>query len=374
MRSWRKTESEVPRRVPAAPRRAGVRRGDRQPRLPAVDADGGLRRSDARHRTARPGPVASRLHPPGPRAGMPGLRHPRGVDRQGGGDCRAPRGHLLFLRRHVARSRQRLRPAVRQGAGGRRAHSLFAVGRLENRGPPSRPAGGVLRGGIRDHGAGQRHGRVSRPAAGHRQLLDAGLPRPGPAGDGGHSRLPGQPGAGLPGRGPRLHGDGLHGVRADRTAVRRPDRGHRLRTPGHSPGRAHGRQAVGSGSCGRGEPVRPHRPAAGESDRAASDAGGVRGRAPQVAGRRRDRRQRAGIAARLYAELDAETRFGVAGPSAEEAAECISGLILQGRKRPTDCPAFGGCCRPEHPLGATMVSAEGACAAYYAHRRMGVAP
>lgn len=75
-----------------------------------------------------------------------------------------------------------------------------------------------------------------------------------------------------------------------------------------------------------------------------------------------------------YADLDAETRFGLAGRSAAEAAECISGLILQGRKRPTDCPAFGGRCRPEHPLGATMVSSEGACAAYYAHRRMGVAP
>ena len=75
-----------------------------------------------------------------------------------------------------------------------------------------------------------------------------------------------------------------------------------------------------------------------------------------------------------YADLDAETRFGVAGRSSEESAECISGLILQGRKRPTDCPAFGGRCRPEHPLGATMVSSEGACAAYYAHRRMGVAP
>ena len=75
-----------------------------------------------------------------------------------------------------------------------------------------------------------------------------------------------------------------------------------------------------------------------------------------------------------YAEFDAEVRFGMAGHAAEEAAECISGLILQGRKRPTDCPAFGRRCRPEHPLGATMVSSEGACAAYYAHRRMGVGP
>ena len=74
-----------------------------------------------------------------------------------------------------------------------------------------------------------------------------------------------------------------------------------------------------------------------------------------------------------YAELDAEARFGVAGHSAEEAGECISGLILQGRNKPTDCPAFGTRCVPEHPLGATMVSSEGACAAYYAHRRMGAA-
>ena len=74
-----------------------------------------------------------------------------------------------------------------------------------------------------------------------------------------------------------------------------------------------------------------------------------------------------------YADLDAETRFGVAGQVFEEASECISGLILQGRYKPTDCPAFGSRCVPEHPLGATMVSSEGACAAYYAYRRMEVA-
>ena len=75
-----------------------------------------------------------------------------------------------------------------------------------------------------------------------------------------------------------------------------------------------------------------------------------------------------------YAGLDAEARFEVAGHEAEEAGECISGLILQGRNKPTDCPAFGSRCVPEHPLGATMVSSEGACAAYHAYRRMGVAP
>jgi hydrogenase expression/formation protein HypD len=70
-----------------------------------------------------------------------------------------------------------------------------------------------------------------------------------------------------------------------------------------------------------------------------------------------------------YREFDAERRFGVADYSAEESSECISGLVLQGVNKPRDCPAFGTRCTPEHPLGATMVSNEGACAAYYRYRR-----
>lgn len=69
-----------------------------------------------------------------------------------------------------------------------------------------------------------------------------------------------------------------------------------------------------------------------------------------------------------FAEFDAELRFGLAGYSAEESPECISGLVLQGIKKPHECPAFGTRCTPEHPLGATMVSSEGACAAYYRYR------
>jgi hydrogenase expression/formation protein HypD len=70
-----------------------------------------------------------------------------------------------------------------------------------------------------------------------------------------------------------------------------------------------------------------------------------------------------------YAELDAEHRFGVADHVAAEDPDCVSGLVLQGRRRPHECPCFGGRCTPEHPLGATMVSSEGACAAYYRYRR-----
>ncbi len=70
-----------------------------------------------------------------------------------------------------------------------------------------------------------------------------------------------------------------------------------------------------------------------------------------------------------FAGFDAETRFGVADRIADESPDCISGTILQGLKKPFECPAFGTICTPERPLGATMVSSEGACAAYYRYRR-----
>ena len=70
-----------------------------------------------------------------------------------------------------------------------------------------------------------------------------------------------------------------------------------------------------------------------------------------------------------YKFFDAELRFDLAGRSVEEASECISGLILRGVRKPPECPAFAARCNPEHPLGATMVSSEGACAAYYRYRR-----
>jgi hydrogenase expression/formation protein HypD len=69
-----------------------------------------------------------------------------------------------------------------------------------------------------------------------------------------------------------------------------------------------------------------------------------------------------------FAEFDAVRRFGVAGDAPPEATECISGLIMRGAKKPQECPAFGVRCTPEHPVGAPMVSSEGACAAYYRYR------
>ena len=69
-----------------------------------------------------------------------------------------------------------------------------------------------------------------------------------------------------------------------------------------------------------------------------------------------------------YADWDAERRFGAVRFDAEPAGECISGLVLRGAVKPPQCPAFGTRCTPDHPLGVTMVSSEGACAAYYAYR------
>ena len=70
-----------------------------------------------------------------------------------------------------------------------------------------------------------------------------------------------------------------------------------------------------------------------------------------------------------YAAFDAELKFAVADRNVDEPTDCLSGQVLQGHLKPHACPAFGVRCTPERPLGATMVSGEGACAAYYRYRR-----
>ena len=72
------------------------------------------------------------------------------------------------------------------------------------------------------------------------------------------------------------------------------------------------------------------------------------------------------------AAFDAEKKFSVGHIKTDEPAVCISGQILQGLKKPDECPAFGSECTPSNPLGATMVSSEGACAAYYKYSRRGL--
>ncbi|MEI8037159.1 MAG: hydrogenase formation protein HypD [Verrucomicrobiota bacterium] len=79
-----------------------------------------------------------------------------------------------------------------------------------------------------------------------------------------------------------------------------------------------------------------------------------------------------GLAVRpAYAAFDANQRFTLQPANCTVGTECISGEIMRGVKKPHDCPAFGTRCQPEHPLGAPMVSSEGACAAYFRYRSRG---
>ncbi|WP_367325526.1 hydrogenase formation protein HypD [Streptomyces sp. HUAS ZL42] len=78
--------------------------------------------------------------------------------------------------------------------------------------------------------------------------------------------------------------------------------------------------------------------------------------------------------AEAFRAYDAEHRFDVGDVRTVESPECHSGEVLQGLIKPNECPAFGTTCTPRTPLGATMVSSEGACAAYYLYRRLEVTP
>jgi hydrogenase expression/formation protein HypD len=75
-----------------------------------------------------------------------------------------------------------------------------------------------------------------------------------------------------------------------------------------------------------------------------------------------------------YRSYDAEARFEIGHITTQESPVCIAGKILQGLRKPQECPAFGHACTPQHPLGATMVSSEGACAAYYHYARIESSP
>ncbi len=72
----------------------------------------------------------------------------------------------------------------------------------------------------------------------------------------------------------------------------------------------------------------------------------------------------------VYSKFDAEKIFSLEEIPVEESRHCIAGLVLQGIKKPTECSAFGNLCIPENPLGAPMVSTEGACAAYFKYRKV----
>ena len=75
---------------------------------------------------------------------------------------------------------------------------------------------------------------------------------------------------------------------------------------------------------------------------------------------------------RQYEAYDARKKFNLRIEEVLENESCIAGEVLKGQKKPFECPNFGKECTPEHPLGAPMVSSEGACAAYYYYSRSGM--
>ena len=201
------------------------------------------------------------------------------------------------------------------------------------------------------------------------ELQRAGLARAGAAGDDRHPGGAGQPRAGLPRPGPRLHRDGLRP-----STSRSPSR---YRVPivitGFEPldllegvlrtvrqleaGRAEVENQYGRAVRPEGNPA---------SRQLIDDVFEVCDRKWRGVGLI----PRSGYRLRPeYRDHDAERLFEVDDIETQESSLCISGQILKGLKKPHDCPAFGKECTPQTPLGATMVSAEGACAAYYAYGR-----
>ena len=152
---------------------------------------------------------------------------------------------------------------------------------------------------------------------------------------------------------PLPRADRRHRLRAARPARRRAADGAAARS---GPGR--GREPVRAGPCGReGNPA---------SRRLIDEVFEVCDRKWRGVGLI----PQSGFKLRYeYRDHDAERLFEVDDIETQESPLCISGQILKGLKKPHDCPAFGKQCTPQTPLGATMVSSEGACAAYYAYGR-----
>ena len=270
----------------------------------------------------------------------------------------APGSDPLLVRRHAARARHRQGPAHRQGRGRRRAHRLLARWtpwrwRADN---PDRQ---VVFFAVGFETTAPANAMAASPgqAAGPRQLLAARVARAGAAGDGGHPAFARQPRAGLPGRGPRLRGDGLPrvpGPRASGTAC--PSW-----SPGFEPvdilqGVTMCVKQLEAGRARGGEPVRPLGAARRQPGGAAPDGGGVPGRAAQVARHRRDRARAASGSRRPTRPSTPNRRFeGLGAITARESPECISGLILTGLKKPRGVPGL----RPPLHARAASGSADG---------------
>ena len=336
-----------------------------------MGAHGSVRRADPLDREIRPRLAAAEAGRTGPRARLPGLRHAAGDDRQGARH-RAARPDVIFCSfgdmLRVPGSRDR--PAHSQVARRGRARGLFAAGLPEDRAGESGQEGGLLRHRLRDHGARQRHvglaGARSRACATSPILVSHVLVPPAMEAI---LRSPENRVQGFLGPGHVCAVMGYRRIRADRGEVPRADRRHGLRAAGHAARHAHGPAPTRSRQGGGGEPIPARRQTRRQPRRAGAGQQGLRGVRPQVARRGCHPQERLSPAGASSATTTPSTCSRSAGIKTQESPICISGLVLRGVKKPHDCPAFGKDCTPEHPLGATMVSAEGACAAYYTYGR-----
>ncbi len=177
------------------------------------------------------------------------------------------------------------------------------------------------------------------------------------------------PRAGISGGRACMQCDGNVGVPGAGREVQGPDRRHRIRAAGSAGGHPKDGAAVG---IGRYEVENAYaRAVTAQGNTAAKamleDVFAVSDRTWRGIGSIPDSGWQL---APKYAYFDAEERFSVTDIHTDESSVCRSGEVLQGLIKPHECSAFGKECTPRNPLGATMVSSEGACAAYYLYRRL----
>ena len=353
----------------AAAREAGG--GDRADGHAAVDDHGGLRRPDA-HASSSTGSTRScRRRRAGARAGLPGLRDPARDDRP------RPRDRLAARTSSSARSATCSACPARaatclqlksQGSDVRIVYSPLDAVNLAAANPDRQVVFFAI--GFETTAPANAMAVWHGAEAAADELQRAGLARARAAGDDGPPRSARQPRAGIPrARATSAPSWATSEYEPIARAYRRADRDHRLRAARPARGRAAGR--CGSSRTGRAEVENPYaravRPEGNPASRRLIDDvfevcdrkwRGI-GLIPRSGYRLRDE----------YRDHDAERLFDVGDIETQESPVCISGQILQGLKKPHDCPAFGRECTPQTPLGATMVSSEGACAAYYAYGR-----
>ena len=348
----------------------------RRDRDPAVDADGGLRRADAHarppgHRPAPADGAVELVHGPG----CPVCVTPLELIDEAIAIAERPDVDLLLVRRHAPRARLAGGPASARGRAGadvRVVYSPLDAVEVARRNPDRTVVFFAV--GFETTAPANAMAVWQAKALGHRQLRGAGGARAGAAGDGGDPRVARATacrGSWPPGHVCTVMGwteyepiaagyrvpivvtgfepvDLLEGILM---LVRQLEDGRHevenqyvrsVRREGNPPAQARGGRGVRAGDrAWRGIGVIPN--------------SGFR----LTRGVPRSTTPRSGSRARAA--------------SASESEVCIAGQVLQGRAKPFECPAFGGECTPDHPLGAPMVSTEGACAAYFLARPRGPA-